>query len=299
MSGNLIMVVGPTASGKSALAVSLAKHFSTCIISMDSRQFYRNMSIGTAVPTKEELSQAKHYFIQQRDIWEEYSAGQYERDALCLLDELFKIHNVVIAVGGSGMYIRALEQGMDDMPDVNPSLRRELRQILLYEGLETLCQKLLQLDPKYYMQVDRQNPQRVMRALEVCIQSGKPYSKIRQEQKRQRSFNIIKVGISYPRDVLYERINQRVDKMISSGLEAEARSLLPFRENNALRTVGYSEMFRYFDGEISFDEAVEQIKQNTRHYAKRQMTWFRKDTDISWFSPSSEFVVPYIESHLK
>lgn len=299
MSGNLVMIVGPTASGKSALAVKLAKHFFTCVVSMDSRQVFRNMSIGTAVPTSEELSEAEHFFIRQRDLSQEYNAGQYERDAVELLDTLFKNRNVVIAAGGSGMYVRALEEGMDDMPDVDLNLRNHLQDILLTQGIAPLRERLQEMDPKYYSQVDINNPQRIMRALEVCIQTGRPYSEIRLGKKQKRDFNIIKIGVTYPREILYERINSRVDMMIAQGLEKEARSLIEFRDKNAMRTVGYSEMFRYFNGEISFDEAVNLIKQNTRHYAKRQMTWFSRDKNIKWFSPDSDSIIPFIENSLK
>lgn len=284
----LIVVVGPTGSGKTALSISLARHFSAPIISTDSRQVYRGMAIGTAQPTEEELQAAEHHFIACRNIDEEFNCGAYEEQALKRLEELFEHSDRVVAVGGSGLYIKALCEGLDDLPDVSEELREELRERLSKEGLEQLLEELRQLDPAFYQVVDRCNPSRVLRALEVSIASGKPYSDFRCGEKCSRNFEIVKVGIDMPREQLYDRINRRVDLMVSEGLEAEARGLYPHRDLNALQTVGYREFFDYFDGQVTRDEAIELIKRNSRRYAKRQMTWFRKDTDIKWYGSAEE-----------
>ena len=281
----LIVIVGPTGSGKTALAVTLARHFFAPIISTDSRQFYRGLPIGTAQPTAEELSLAEHHFIADREVEDDFNSGRYEHEALARLDELFKSHDVVVAVGGSGLYIQALCEGMDNLPEADDELRQRLKQRLESEGIEAMYMELCQLDPDYAEVVDRHNPARIMRALEVCITRGKPYSEQRKGTKQTRPFRIIKIGTDLPRNILYERINLRVDMMIADGLEAEARAMLPKRHLNALQTVGYREMFDYFDGKCSLDEAIELIKRNSRRYAKRQLTWFRRDADIAWFSP--------------
>ena len=295
----LIVIVGPTGSGKTSLAVTLARHYSAPIISTDSRQFYRGLPIGTAQPTAEELSLAEHHFIADREVDDDFNSGRYEQEALARLDELFKRHDVVVAVGGSGLYIQALCEGMDNLPEANEELRQSLKQHLESEGIEPLFEELRRLDPAYAEVVDRHNPSRIMRALEVCITSGKPYSHQRKGEKQQRPFRIVKIGTDLPRDVLYERINLRVDMMISEGLEAEARAMLPKRELNSLQTVGYREMFDYFDGRCSLDEAIELIKRNSRRYAKRQMTWFRRDGDIAWFSPHDiEPIISHIDTKI-
>ena len=295
----LIVIVGPTGSGKTSLAVTLARHYSAPIISTDSRQFYRGLPIGTAQPTAEELSLAEHHFIADREVDDDFNSGRYEQEALARLDELFKRHDVVIAVGGSGLYIQALCEGMDNLPEANEELRQSLKQRLESEGIEPLFEELRRLDPAYAEVVDRHNPARIMRALEVCITSGKPYSHQRKGERQQRPFRIVKIGTDLPRDVLYERINLRVDMMISEGLEAEARAMLPKRELNSLQTVGYREMFDYFDGNSSLDEAIELIKRNSRRYAKRQMTWFRRDTEIAWFSPHDiEPIISHIDTKI-
>lgn len=295
----LIVVVGPTGSGKTSLAVALARHYSAPIISTDSRQFYRGLPIGTAQPTAEELSLAEHHFIADRDVDDDFNSGRYEHEALARLDELFKRHDVVIAVGGSGLYIQALCEGMDNLPEANDELRQSLKQRLESEGIEPLFEELRRLDPAYAEVVDRHNPARIMRALEVCITSGKPYSHQRKGERQQRPFRIVKIGTDLPRDVLYERINLRVDMMISEGLEAEARAMLPKRELNSLQTVGYREMFDYFDGNSSLDEAIELIKRNSRRYAKRQLTWFRRDAEVAWFSPHDiEPIISHIDAKI-
>ena len=295
----LIVIVGPTGSGKTSLAVTLARHYSAPIISTDSRQFYRGLPIGTAQPTAEELSLAEHHFIADREVDDDFNSGRYEQEALARLDELFKRHDVVIAVGGSGLYIQALCEGMDNLPEANDELRQSLKQRLESEGIEPLFEELRRLDPAFAEVVDRHNPARIMRALEVCITSGKPYSHQRKGERQQRPFRIVKIGTDLPRDVLYERINLRVDMMISEGLEAEARAMLPKRELNSLQTVGYREMFDYFDGNSSLDEAIELIKRNSRRYAKRQMTWFRRDAEIAWFSPHDiEPIISHIDAKI-
>lgn len=292
----LIVVVGPTGSGKTKLSIDLARHFCAPIISTDSRQLYRGMPIGTAQPTPDELAAAEHHFIACRNIDEEFNCGAYEQAALELLEELFTSHQRVVAVGGSGLYIKALCEGLDSLPDVSGELRDELRARVESEGLEPLLEELRERDPNFYQEVDRQNPSRVVRALEICIASGRPYSEFRAGGKQQRSFKIVKVGIDMPREQLYDRINRRVDAMVAEGLETEARDLYPYRALNALQTVGYREFFDYFDGAVSRDEAIELVKRNSRRYAKRQMTWFRRDADITWFpSPDAQPVVEYLE----
>lgn len=279
----LIVVVGATGSGKTDLAIALAQHYGAPIVSTDSRQFYRGMPIGTAQPTAEQLRAAEHHFIASHDITEELSCGSYEAQALELLDRLFAAHDTVVAVGGSGLYVKALCEGLDDLPQADPELRERLNTELRELGVEAMAERLRELDSRYYEQVDRSNPARVLRAVEVCLQTGRPFSELRLGGRRERPFSIVKIGIEMERGELYERINRRVDAMMAEGLEAEARALYPCRHLNALRTVGYRELFDYFDGRCSYDEAVEAIKRNTRHYAKRQMTWFRRDGKIRWF----------------
>ncbi|NVM66462.1 tRNA dimethylallyltransferase [Mucilaginibacter sp. SG538B] len=279
----LIVVAGPTAVGKTAAAIKLAQHFNTVVVSADSRQFFREMSIGTAKPDESELAAAKHYFINSHSISESFSVGDFEKQGLALLDGLFKVHDKVILAGGSGLYIKAICEGFDDLPVADISVREKLNQQLEREGITTLQKQLQQVDPDYYTQVDLNNPQRIIRALEVFETSGKPFSSYRNATVNKRPFNIIKLALDMPREKLYERINLRVDLMVKQGLIQEVKSLLPYRELNALNTVGYSELFDHFDGKTSVDEALLLIKQNTRRFAKRQLTWFRKDKDFVWF----------------
>ncbi len=292
----LIVIVGATGSGKTDLSIAVAEHFGAPIISTDSRQFYRGMAIGTAQPSREQMERVEHHLVDCLDVSEEFNCGAYERVALERLAELFEKHDMVVAVGGSGLYIKALCEGMDDLPDAEPALREELLRRLETEGLESLVEQLRELDEVYYNEVDRCNPQRVLRAVEVCLTMGQPYSALRKGGAKKRDFEIVKAGIDYPREELYDRINRRVDLMMEAGLEAEARAMLPHRQLNALQTVGFSEMFDYFDGTITREEAVELIKRNSRRYAKRQMTWFRRDKDIRWFAkPNAEEVIAYLE----
>lgn len=295
-SKRLIVVVGPTGSGKTALAIALARHYGAPIISTDSRQVYRGMPIGTAQPTTDELSLATHYFIADREPEDDFNCGRYEVEALALLERLFVDNDYVVAVGGSGLYVKALCEGMDELPETSAELREELKQRLATDGIESLFNELQQLDPVYAEVVDRHNPARVMRALEVCLASGRPYSEQRHGERAQRPFHIIKVGTDMPRDILYERINRRVDMMVADGLVEEVRALIPKRHLNALQTVGYRELFDYFDGHSTLEEAIDLIKRNSRRYAKRQLTWFRRDDDTVWFAPSDvESIINHID----
>lgn len=279
----LVVIVGPTGSGKTAVAVQLAQRLGAPILSTDSRQVFRGMAIGTAQPTAEELAAATHYFIADREVSDDYNAGRFEVEALALLEQLFGSHDYVIAVGGSGLYVDALCNGFDPLPQADPELRRTLEERLQREGLPALAAELERLDPAYWAEVDRCNPARVLRALEVCLLTGQPYSAQRKGVQRERPFRIVKIGIDVPREELYDRINRRVDDMMRAGLLAEAERLYPLRHLNTLRTVGYQELFTFFDGDCSLEEAVDLIKRNSRRYAKRQMTWFRRDEAIRWF----------------
>lgn len=293
----LIVVVGPTASGKTDLSIALARHYNAPILSTDSRQVYKGLPICTAYPSEEQLRSVKHHFIAERELAEDFNCGEYEKEALERLNQLYESNHTVVAVGGSGLYIRALCEGMDSLPEADTTLREQLTSRLKSEGVEALADQLRELDPEYYQVVDRSNPARVMRALEVCLTSGQKYSELRKGVRKERDFQIVKIGVAMPREELYERINRRVDLMVEAGLEAEARAVLPYRHCNSLRTVGYNEMFDYFDGKTTLNEAIELIKRNTRHYAKRQMTWFRRDEQIAWFAPTDyQQIIKYIDS---
>lgn len=293
----LLVLVGPTGSGKTDLSIRLARHYGAPILSTDSRQFYRGMAIGTAQPSADQLQSAEHHFIADRDINHHLNCGAYEVEALSLLNRLFDRHDYIVAVGGSGLYVRALCEGMDDLPPSDETLRATLARRLREEGLEPLAATLRQLDPAYWEVVDRSNPARVVRALEVCLQTGRPYSSLRTGLRHKRPFSTTKIGIDLPREELYARIDRRVETMVSDGLEEEARNLYPYRHLTALQTVGYREFFEYFDGRITRDEAIELIKRNSRRYAKRQLTWFRRDPEIRWFGPQDDIrIIAHIDS---
>lgn len=296
--GTLIVVVGPTGSGKSALAVTLAQHYCAPIISTDSRQLYRGMAIGTAQPTADELAAATHYFIADREVEDDFNCGRYEVEALELLERLFAENDYVVAVGGSGLYIQALCDGMDNLPEADETIRESLKLRLENDGLAPLVDELRERDPAYAEKVDLCNPARVMRALEVCITTGRSYSEQRSGDRAERPFNIVKIGTDMPREELYDRINRRVDMMVADGLVEEAHAMYPKRHLNALQTVGYREIFDHLDGKCSLEEAIELIKRNSRRYAKRQMTWFRRDERVGWFSPKDiDKIVEFIDSH--
>lgn len=279
----LITIVGPTAIGKTALSIQLAKHFNTEIISCDSRQFYKEMSIGTAVPDAEELASATHHFIQNRSIQEDYNVGQFEKDALEKLSELFQKHEVVIMVGGSGLYVDAVLKGLDYFPDVDEKVREKLIANLEKFGIHYLQEQLKELDPESYSSIAIDNPQRLIRALEICISTNIPFSTFKNKPKEPRPFTSIKIGLNADREIIYNRINDRVDLMVEYGLIEEVTRLLPYKKLNALQTVGYKELFLYLENETTLEEAVSEIKKNTRRFAKRQLTWFRKDSSILWF----------------
>jgi tRNA dimethylallyltransferase len=294
----LITVIGPTAIGKTALAIEVAKHFKCDIISADSRQFFKEMTIGTAVPSNDELEAAKHHFIQNISIFKDYTVGDFEREAIAKLEELYQCNDYAVMVGGSGLYIDAVLKGFDDFPDVDPSVREALISEYEKNGIEYLQQELQRLDPVHYEKVAKENPQRLMRALEVCIGSGKPYSSFLNIKKNSRNFTPIIIGLDAERELMYSRINQRVDIMVNSGLIEEARELYPDKKLNALQTVGYRELFSYFDGEFTKDFAIEEIKKNTRRFAKRQMTWFKRNEGAKWFDfkTSAPEIINYIET---
>jgi tRNA dimethylallyltransferase len=300
MKKHLIVIAGPTGIGKTNLAVNLAKYYQTEIISCDSRQFYREMCIGTAVPTKSELEEVKHHFIQNLSIKDEYTVGEFEKDALTSIEALHQKNNVAIMVGGSGLYIDAVCKGLDDFPKIQPEVRTSLNERLVHEGIKSLEQELVSLDPDYHKIVDKSNPHRIIRALEVCLSSGKPYSSFRNKQKKKRAFNTVKIILNRDREMLYQRINLRVNQMMEEGLLEEARALYKFKDLNALQTVGYKELFTYLEGERSLENAVDEIKKNTRRYAKRQMTWFRRDPDTVFFNPDDETdIKKYLQEQIK
>lgn len=295
----LIVLLGPTGVGKTGVGVTLSEYLGVPVISADSRQFFREMKIGTAPPSDEELSRAPHYLIHNRSVTQDYNAGAYAADASRLIDELFTVHDNLLLVGGSGMYIDAVCDGFDPLPDVPAELRGELSARSRSEGLDSLLSELRKLDPVYYEQVDRSNRARVIRALEVCITAGAPYSSLRRGGgSGRRDYRIVKIGLELPREELYDRINRRVDAMMAAGLLEEAHLLYPLRERTALQTVGYSELFDHFEGITTLDEAVELIKRNSRRYAKRQMTWFRRDGSTVWFSPVDiNRIKEYLDEH--
>lgn len=280
----LICVVGPTAIGKTSLAIKLAKAFSTEIISADSRQFFKEMTIGTAVPTKEELQEIPHHFIQNISIHDEYSVGDFERDALSKLKALFEKNNIVIMVGGSGLYVDAVVKGLDNFPQVAAEIRIGLNDDFEKKGIEILQKELEKADPEYFKKVDVHNPHRLIRALEIFRATGKPYSSFLNKKNTKRDFETLFIGLTATRETIYERINNRVDSMVGEGLIEEAKLLFPNREKNALQTVGYRELFAFFEGKLTKEEAISEIKKNTRRFAKRQNTWFKKNEAIHWFN---------------
>jgi tRNA dimethylallyltransferase len=293
----LIVIVGPTAIGKTALSIAIAKALNTSIISADSRQFFKEMSIGTAKPSLEEMQHIPHYFIDSHSITDEYNVGKYETEAIELIEHLFKTNNTLILTGGSGLYIDAICKGFDELPEADAEVRNKIDLLLKSEGIEGLQKLLQELDPVYYAKVDLQNPQRISRALEVCLTTGSPYSNLRLGTIKKRNFNSIKIGLNTSREVLYQRINQRVDEMIKNGLLEEVQQLQPYKHLNALQTVGYKELFDYLNNTTSLQEAIELIKQNSRRFAKRQLTWFRRDTETKWFEPTeTEAILEYIKT---
>jgi len=283
---HLLIICGPTAVGKTALSVELAKHFGTEIISADSRQLYKEMSIGTAKPTEQEMQGIRHHFIDYISIRDMYTAGNYEREVIKKLDELFALHNIVIMCGGTGLYIDAVCKGFDEGIESNPQIKQQITEQYHHKGLEWLQNEVKKLDIDFYNHADIHNPQRLMRALEVCLVTGKPYSSLRKNNAVERNFNAIKIFINEDREVLYQKINRRVDVMMQEGLLKEAEGLYAFKDLNALNTVGYKELFQFFDGTVSLDRAVDLIKQHTRNYAKRQVTWFKNDEDCTVFHPA-------------
>jgi len=303
----LITIVGPTAIGKTALSIALAQHFKCEIISCDSRQFFKEMTIGTAVPSQEELNAAKHHFIQNKSIFENYTVGDYEKEALLKLEELHQNNDFAILIGGSGLYVDAILKGFDEFPEIAPEVRTEVNSNYEKLGIEYLQKQLQNLDPDYYQKITSenpqtlQNPQRMMRFVEVCIGSKKPYSSFLNQKKNNRNFTPILIGLDAEREIIYSRINQRVDIMMNAGLLEEAKALYPNKELNALQTVGYRELFSYFDGDFTLPFAIEEIKKNTRRFSKRQLTWFKRNENTKWFDYASDRneIINYIESIIK
>ncbi|MBI3502227.1 MAG: tRNA (adenosine(37)-N6)-dimethylallyltransferase MiaA [Bacteroidetes bacterium] len=284
----LVVICGPTAVGKTSLAIELALKFNTEIISADSRQFFREMNIGTAKPTQEQLVQVKHHFINSLSVADEYNAGEYEKDALIILEKIFLKKNIAILAGGSGLYINALCSGFDSVPPSDKDVREKIIEQYKKEGIEYLRAALKKTDKEYYSKVDLSNPHRMIRAIEVFLITGKPFSQFRKGKKQKRNFSILKTGLNVEREELYKRINARVDQMMNRGLPEEVKSLAKQQHSNALNTVGYKELFEHLEGKISLQAAIEKIKQNTRHFAKRQLTWFKRDKEIKWFAPYEE-----------
>lgn len=310
----LITVAGPTAAGKTKTAIRLAQHFQTEIISADARQFYREMNIGTAKPTADEFKTVTHHFINSLSVHDDYNAGKYETDALNTLNEIFSRKEIAVMVGGSGLFLRTVTDGLDELPSGDRTIRKELNTLMETEGITALQKLLKEKDPEYFEVVDKKNPRRLLRALEVCISTGKPFSSFhsmlrdatpdnaaapQRQQNHNRNFVTIKIGLQPEKEKLYRQINNRVDEMMKSGLLEEAKKLLPLRHLNALQTVGYSELFEHLEGKMTLEEAVEKIKQHTRNYAKRQMTWFRKEKDIEWFEPEElNGIIRHIEQRI-
>jgi len=287
----LIVITGPTAVGKTDLCLDIAKYFGIPIINADSRQIYREIKIGTAAPTEEQLQQVRHYFVGTQALTDYYSASIYEQEVMSLLSTLFQASDYALLSGGSMMYIDAVCNGIDDIPTVDDETRNTLKKRLADEGLESLCEQLRILDPEHYEVVDRMNPRRVVHALEICLMTGRTYTSFRTNERKERPFKIIKIGLNRDREIIYERINRRVDSMMEQGFLDEARSVYPLRHLNALNTVGYKELFTYLDGTWSLDEAVERIKGNTRRYARKQLTWYKKDPLVTWFSPDEKQLI--------
>ena len=297
---SLIVILGPTGVGKTELCIQVAKHLNVPIINADSRQIFAELPIGTAAPTKEQQQLVKHYFVGSHHITDYYSASMYEQDCLALIEEMFKSSDVALMTGGSMMYIDAVCNGIDDIPTIDDTTRAWMKARLETEGLEKLVEELHELDPEHWAIVDRNNPRRVVHALEICHMTGKTYTSFRTNTVKARPFNIIKIGLNRDREILYNRINQRVLQMVSDGLEEEARSVFAQRGLNALNTVGYKEMFSYFDGNIDKAEAIRQIQSNSRRYMRKQLTWFKKDTDIYWNNPDNiEEIINYIDKQLQ
>ena len=301
MTKTLISIVGPTAIGKTALSIKLAQYFNTQIISADSRQFYKEMNIGTAVPSEEELNAAPHHFIQHKSIKEQYSVGDFERDFISKIEDLHQKKPIVILVGGSGLYVKAVTKGLDYFPEVDDKIRAQLNKKFADEGLIQLQNQLESLDPVAYKSIAIDNPQRVIRALEICIGTNQPYSSYLTNSEKERAFKTISIGLDADRSIIYDRINERVDLMIKNGLLEEVKTLLPSKDLNALNTVGYKELFAHFEGNTTLEFAISEIKKNTRRFAKRQLTWFRKDKSIKWFDYERdvETIIQYIEAHIK
>ena len=294
----LIVITGPTAVGKTRLCLDIARHFDIPIINADSRQIYKELSIGTAKPSAEELQQVKHYFVGTLSLEDYYSASLFESQVISLLDTLFQHSDYALMAGGSMMYIDAVCDGIDDIPTIDDETRATMKRRLAEEGLPRLCEELQRLDPEYYEIVDRQNPKRVVHALEICTMTGRTYTSFRKHDKKERPFRIVKIGLNREREELYQRINARVDAMMQQGLLKEVERVYPLKDLNALNTVGYKELFEYFNGRWSLDEAVERIKSNTRRYARKQLTWYKKDPQIRWFHPDQKKeIIDYILNH--
>jgi len=299
MSKTLLVITGPTGVGKTAVSIEIALHFNTEIVSCDSRQIFKELSIGTAVPSPRELETVPHHFIQTHSIADNYNASRYEAEALHKLENLFVKHDIILLVGGSMLYIDAVYKGIDEMPDADPEIRAALKKQLSEEGIESLRRQLKKIDPAYYSQVDLKNPARIIHALEISLLTGKPYSAFRTNPKKERPFNVIFVGLNIDRGLLHQRIDKRVDEMIAAGLIDEARKVYPQKHLTALNTVGYRELFRWFDGEISREKAIELIKRNSRRYARKQITWFRRNENMRWFNPGqTSKILDYINEEI-